>query len=60
MPKRLRRIHKLNREEADYVRAARVEFRARPSKALLLASGQYSGPMILESFALAQKHSTIA
>jgi len=50
MPDRIRRNRRLTAEEAARLREARAEFAARPSKAQLLRSGQYAGPMSIEEY----------
>lgn len=50
MPDRIRRNRKLSDEEAAKVREARAEFSRRPSKAQLLASADYVGPMSIEEY----------
>jgi hypothetical protein len=50
MPERIRRNRKLNAEEVTRLREARAEFSRRPSKAQLLASGEYVGPMSIEEY----------
>ncbi len=50
MPQRIRRDRTLNAEEAARLREARAEFAGRPSKAQLLESGQYAGPMSIEEY----------
>lgn len=50
MPKRIRRSHKLSVEEAARLREARAEFSGRPSKAQLLQSGDYAGPMSIGEY----------
>ena len=50
MPKRIRRNRKLNAEEVARLREARAEFSGRPSKAQLLQSGDYAGPMSIEQY----------
>jgi len=50
MPERIRRNRQLTAEEASRLREARAEFAARPSKAQLLRSGQYAGPMSIEEY----------
>ena len=50
MPERIRRNRRLTAEEASRLRDARAEFAARPSKAQLLRSGQYAGPMSIEEY----------
>ena len=50
MPKRIRRNRSLNAEEVARLREARAEFSGRPSKAQLLQSGDYAGPMSIEQY----------
>lgn len=50
MPERIRRNRKLNAEEVERLRQARAEFTGRPSKAQLLESGDYAGPMSIEEY----------
>ena len=50
MPKRIRRNRKLSAEEVARLREARAEFSCRPSKAQLLQSGDYAGPMSIEEY----------
>jgi hypothetical protein len=50
MPERIRRNRKLNPDEAARLRELRAEFAARPSKAELLESGEYAGPMSIEEY----------
>jgi hypothetical protein len=50
MPERIRRNRKLNAEEVERLRQARAEFSGRPSKAQLLESGEYAGPMSIEEY----------
>ena len=50
MPERIRRQQKLNPDEAARLRAARAEFRDKPTKAKLLQSGEYAGPMSLDEY----------
>jgi len=50
MPQRIRRNRRLNAEEVARLREARAEFSGRPSKAQLLESGQYAGPMSIEEY----------
>ena len=50
MPERIRRTQKLKPEEAARLRAARAEFKAKPSQAKLLQSGEYAGPMSLDEY----------
>ena len=50
MGERIRRNRKLPAEEVARLREARAEFSGRPSKAQLLQSGQYVGPMSLEEY----------
>ncbi len=46
----IRRDRSLNAEEVTRLREARAEFSDRPSKAQLLKSGQYAGPMSIEEY----------
>ena len=48
MAERIQRDRKLTAEEVARLRAVRDEFSSRPSKADLLKSGEYVGPMSLE------------
>ena len=50
MPKRIRRNRKLNAEEVARLREERAEFSGRRSKARLLQSGDYAGPMSTEEY----------
>jgi len=50
MGERIRRDRKLNAEEVARLREARAEFSGRPTKAHLLQSGQYAGPMSIEEY----------
>ncbi len=50
MAERIRRERKLSAREAEQLRAARAEFSGRPSKAKLLASGEYEGPMSIDEY----------
>ena len=50
MPDRIRRNRMLNAQEVARLREARAEFAGRPSKAQLLESGQYAGPMSIEEY----------
>jgi len=50
MPKRIRRNRRLNAGEVARLREARAEFSGRPSKAQLLQSGDYAGPMSIEEY----------
>ena len=50
MAHRLRRTSKLTAEEAARLRQARSEFATAPTKAALLESGEYAGPMRLEEY----------
>lgn len=50
MPNRIRRDRKLSTEESARLRAVRAEFANRPSKAELLASDDYAGPMSIEEY----------
>ena len=50
MPQRIRRNRRLNGEDVARLREARAEFSGRPSKAQLLESGQYAGPMSIEEY----------
>jgi len=50
MGERIRRNRKLTAEEVARLREVRAEFSGRPSKAQLLQSGQYVGPMSLEEY----------
>jgi hypothetical protein len=50
MSERIRRNRKLSTEEASRLREVRDEFSGRPSKAQLLASGDYVGPMSLDDY----------
>lgn len=50
MVKRQMRTEKLDPAEVAQQRAVRAEFADRPTKAQLLASGNYSGPMSLEEY----------
>lgn len=50
MPERIRRQQKLKPDEAVQLRAARAEFKDKPTKAMLLQSGEYAGPMSLEEY----------
>ena len=50
MAKRIRRERKLSAEQAEQLRAARAEFSDRPSKADLLASDEYVGPMSIDEY----------
>jgi len=46
----LRRNRKLNAEEVARLREARAEFSGWPTRAQLLQSGQYAGPMSIEEY----------
>jgi len=48
--KRIRRDRKLSTEESQSLREARAEFSHKPSKAELLASQQYDGPMSIDEY----------
>jgi hypothetical protein len=50
MVDRIRRNRKLTAEEAARVREARAEFTGQPSKAELLSSPMYVGPMSIEEY----------
>ena len=50
MSDRIGRNRKLTAEEATRLREARAEFAGRPSKAQLLESGLYAGPMSIEEY----------
>ena len=50
MSERIRRNRKLNPEEVARLRQARAEFSNRPSRAQLLQSGEYVGPMSIEEY----------
>ena len=50
MPERIRRLQKTKPEDAARLRAARAEFMDKPTKANLLRSGEYAGPMSLEEY----------
>jgi len=50
MAERIRRKHKLSPEEASRLREVRAEFSGRPSKAELLKSGGYAGPMSIGEY----------
>src|SRR5206468_4497955 len=50
MPERIRRQQKLKPDEAARLRAARAEFKDKPTKAKLLRSGEYAGPMSLDEY----------
>lgn len=50
MPERIRRNRRLTSDEAAQFRAARAEISARPTKAQLLDSGHYAGPMSLDEY----------
>jgi hypothetical protein len=50
MRERTQRNRRLSAGEVAGLREARAEFSARPSKAQLLQSGQYAGPMSIEEY----------
>jgi hypothetical protein len=50
MAKRIRRASKLTPEEAARIRQARSEFASAPSRAQVLASGDFVGPMSLDEY----------
>lgn len=50
MSERIRRNRTLTAEEVARLRDARAEFSGRPSKAQLLESGEYVGPMSIEEY----------
>ena len=50
MAERIQRRRKLTAEEVARLRAVRAEFASRPSKAELLKSGDYAGPMCLDEY----------
>lgn len=50
MSERIRRNRTLTAEEVARLREARAEFSGRPSKAQLLESGEYVGPMSIEEY----------
>jgi hypothetical protein len=50
MVERIRRNGRLTADEAARLREVREEFATRPSKANLLASGEYAGPMSIEEY----------
>jgi hypothetical protein len=50
MAERIRRERKLSTDEAERLRIARAEFSGRPSKADLLATGEYEGPMSIDEY----------
>ena len=50
MPERIRRQQKLNPDEAARLRAVRAEFQDKLTKAKLLQSGEYAGPMSLDEY----------
>ncbi len=50
MVERIRRNRKLDTEEIAKLREVRAEFSGQPSKAQLLESGEYVGPMSIEEY----------
>jgi plasmid maintenance system antidote protein VapI len=50
MSDRIRQNRKLTPEEAARLRKIRAEFVSRPSKAALLKSGDFAGPMSIEEY----------
>jgi len=50
MVERLRKDRKLTAEEAAKIKAVRAEFAGRPTKAELLKSGEYAGPMSIDEY----------
>ncbi len=50
MSERIHRTRKVTPAEAARLRVARAEFSHRPSKAKLLQSGEYAGPMSLDEY----------
>ena len=50
MTERIRRDRKLTTAEVERVREARKEFASKPSKAALINSGDYAGPMSLDEY----------
>ncbi len=50
MAERIRRQQQLKPDEAARLRAVRAEFQDKPTKAKLLQSGEYAGPMSLDEY----------
>lgn len=50
MSEHIRRGRTLSADEVASLRAARADFDGRPTKAELLASGQFAGPMSIDEY----------